>query len=180
MYYNNAYFSIDAEFNKKFYISFDNVLRAARLLRVDFYLSSGEHFCTFEVAGLGKISEEVCGDSMQLKIKHLKAYPSIEDFKANRSMSVIYKNGMSFHTKDILKGAFGEIADIQGCDRFQIFRYKWNGTKAVKVGFDPGFDVWMDKDGFHTNAVIPAYTFRTAKECEDANQISVIEFEDEK
>ena len=179
MYYKNCYFSIGAEFNKKFYINFGSVLRAAKLIRVDFYLGSGEFYCTFNVAGLGLVEEEIKGDSMNLKVEHLKAYASLDDFKAGKRMSILNRNGgMSFRSYDVIKGAFGNIATICGCDPFRIVRYKWNGTKAEIVELDLECNIWMDENGFHTNEKIPANTFRTKEECESVNQISVIEFED--
>lgn len=182
-------FWIYSKFGMKLYINYGSVLRAARLKKVDFYLGSDEYICTYEVAGLGVVSEELDTSGTHYYAKRIKVFESVESFKEGKSLSMdkygrsytesVFR-GIIINTVDILTEAFKDIAEVKFIEKdycYELVRYKWNGVSAEEVSISG--NVWMDADGCHTDAKIPDGTFFSKEECEKANQISVIEFEDE-
>ncbi len=182
-------FWIKTNFGKKLYINYGSVLRAARLKRIDFFFNTKEYQCTYDVAGLGIVEEKLYSSGCSYHVENLDVYDSIESFKAKkifgydewkRSLPDSVFPGIIVTTEDILTKAFENIATIRfDKETYSHYpeRYIWNGVAVVKVELNG--NVWMDEEGFHTNAKIPSGTFLTKEECEEANQISVIEFEDE-
>lgn len=182
-------FHVCTTFGKKLYINCGSVLRAARLKRIDFYLDTREYQCTYDVAGFGIIEEEMFSSGGNYRVRNLTVFDSIESFKEKRSFGRDLRGfllpdavfpGLELTTDEILKNAFASIANVRFDEKayaHYVERYKWNGVKTENVGIEGS--VWLDEEGFHTNAKIPAGTYLTKEECEEANQISVIEFEDE-
>ena len=179
---------IYSAFGRKFYINYGSILRAARLKKVDFFLGSMEFQCTYEVAGLGIVEEELVNTGTSIYCKKLGVYESLDAFKEGRffgDMKDRVYNGTNFPgirltTEEILTKAFDSIANVRFDDKkdyYYVEVYRWNGVKAEAVNITG--NVWMDEEGFHTDAKIPTGTYATKEECEKANQISVIEFEDE-
>ena len=165
---------VGANFDEKVYIKFDSVLRAARLIRVDFF-KDWKCYCTFKVAGLGTVEEPDEGS--------FKTYNSVDDFRNDRPICKLNPTGgMEFSSADVLDAAFDGIAtpyrgyNYEGYQTSMV-RYKWNGVACETVEMGYG-DLWMDKNGFHVEHKIPAGTYLTKEECEADNMISVVEFDD--
>ncbi len=59
---------------------------------------------------------------------------------------------------------------------FSIYRWKWNGIEAEKVNVECT-TITLTEDGWTTDAIFPENSYPTKEECEQSNQISVIEFE---
>lgn len=180
-------FWIHSAFGKKLYINYGSVLRAARLKKVLFYFNSDEYLCTYEVAGLGLVEEKLTDNGTRISCKNVDVYESIDAFKEGLRFGRCKNGGMcnnfpglKLYAEEILTKAFASVANVWYDEKsycYIVERYRWNGIKAEAV--DIHGNVWMDEEGFHTDAKIPAGTFLTKEECEKANQISVIEFEDE-
>ena len=170
---------ISSAFNKKFYASYGSVIRAVRLKKVFFYFGHHDYMCTYDVAGLGTVEEVV---NQWGSIDHLRVYESIESFKEGmyfcKGADVRNYPGIRITAKDILEKAYEGIAEVKGSgERLNVCRYRWNGTEAEEVELTDS-NVWLEEDGFHTDARISEGTYATKKECEESNKISVIEFDD--
>ena len=63
---SNYPYEIKSRFGVKFYINFQNVLRAARLKKVDFYFNRKDYLCTYEVAGLGDVEEDFSEETSKI------------------------------------------------------------------------------------------------------------------
>ncbi len=175
---------IHSAFGRKFYINYGSILRAARLKKVDFFLGSMEFQCTYEVAGLGIVEEELVSIGLGYRCREISVYESVDAFKEGKRFAHGCKvddfSGIRLTTEEILTKAFDSIANVRfdnNKDYYYVEVFRWNGVKAEAV--DIKGNVWLDEEGFHTDAKIPAGTFFSKEECEKANQISVIEFEDE-
>lgn len=175
---------IHSAFGRKFYINYGSILRAARLKKVDFFLGSMEFQCTYEVAGLGIVEDELINTGLGCRCKEISVYESVDAFKEGKVFARDCKGedfpGIRLTTEEILTKAFGSIANVRFEDKrdyYHVEVFRWNGIKAEAV--DIKGNVWLNEEGFHTDAKIPAGTFLSKEECEKANQISVIEFEDE-
>lgn len=176
---SNYSYEIKSRFGVKFYINFQNVLRAARLKKVDFYLNRNDYLCTYEVAGLGIVEEDFSGGYFHDYPRRFTLYESVDSFKKNEPFKPIESPEYKLSTFEILYAAFDGIADVFNYrNEVYVRRYEWNGVKAEEV--DISGHIWLEEDGFHTDAKIPAGTYITKIKCEKDNQLSVIEFDDEK
>lgn len=180
MTYISYQYWICSAFNRKFYISYGSVLRAAYLKKVFFYMGHHDYLCTYEVAGLGTVEEEINGCS---SVDHLDVYESIESFRKGERFGKEsdYSSfpGIRISVEHILEKAYKGIASVtkDTNGNYHVYRYKWNGVETENVDIGNS-NIWLDEYGYHTDVRVPDGTFPTKEECESSNKISVIEFDD--
>lgn len=170
------------DFISKVYVECDDVLRAAylqrvewRFIRTDEVLSSSYKSnitMVFNTAGRGLYSipedKSMCGYPEKIGI-----HKSVEEYKA-KEKSLKYS---SLKMKELLPVIFKGIGGVSiFSESFNVYRWKWNGIKAEKV-YIAFTTAVLTKEGWITDAVIPDGTYATKAECEEDNQVSVIEFE---
>ena len=172
-------------FSDKVYIDCGNVLRAAYLLRVEWHFINKniETKVTersyvkmfFNAAGLGEYEVDST-HSLSSSPETVGINKSAKAFKdKSKELKWDYLR-MSELLGVIFDGVAGVSIDNRYSSSFNVFRWGWNGVKAEKVYLEFS-KATLTKDGWTTDAVIPNNTYATRKECESANQISVIEFE---
>lgn len=163
-----------AKFDKKYYIHFDGVLRAAKLEKINFLTGTGKgwrYFRTFRVAGLGMIEEPVEDDG---SVYHFTLYNSVADY----TMKCESEDCTRYEYLDILANTFDGIATLK-CDYsgyHSVVRWRWDGTEALPVPLSG--NIFLDATHWYTDVGIPEGTYATKEECERDNQISVIEFDE--
>lgn len=179
--YTNCASYAFTDFDSKVYVECDDVLRAAYLKRVEWKFTSRNEVpsgsysnvtLVFNTAGRGMYSiasdKTICGEPERIGI-----HRSVEEYKAKgKSLKYDY-----LKMQELLPVIFKGIACVSFySDAFVVFRWKWNGIKPEPVYLN-FTKATLTKEGWTTDAIIPEYTYATKAECEEDNQVSVIEFE---
>lgn len=163
-------------FNTLFYVEdkYQGALKQVKLIRVEHNLTSGKSFFVLKTP-LGEIKEE-----------SLSLFSSIETWKEKKKATYHFSRFGTMYAQPI-DDIINEMAKRDICvvhsDMYgpHLMCFKWNGFKPIFTTFQMPNEIVQDANGFHFT--IP-YEFDRAiygneKDCEQANAIRVIMFDDE-
>ena len=190
-----AYDSVDriakCEFGKTLYAEIYGKIRGFRIKQVEIYpMSYGiriphtqynySQVLVCDVAGIGEMRIGKCFD------KRFTIYDSVEDFKQGNGRELKYVFLGRDDVKNIVEEMFGVTIIDEGNHIFphnKTMRYVWDGVKAVTFHYDiPIYFTYDNKNGYQ----LPTWYkyddecgFPTKEGCEFANNVDVVDFEDE-
>lgn len=161
-------------FNTLFYVEDEHrgVLKQVKLIRVEHNLTSGKSFFVVKTP-LGEMREE-----------YLSLYSSIEDWRERKKAYHFNRFGIYGQPIDDI---INEMAKRDICvvhtDMYGLHLkcFKWNGYKPIFTTFQMPNEIVQDANGLHFTM---PYEFDNTiygnkKDCEQANAIRVIMFDDE-
>lgn len=162
-------------FNTIFYVedAHNGALKQVKLIRVEHNLASGKRFYVVKTP-LG-----------EMKAQSLILYSTIDDWQNKNVAYYLEKWGGKYEhpIDDIINKMAKRDICVTQTDMYgpHLMCFKWNGFKPIFTTFQMPNEIVQDVNGFHFT--IP-YEFDSAiygneKDCEQANAIRVIMFDDE-
>lgn len=182
------------DFQRKFYVKMGETLRACMLNSIKipskFFsceaLSYGERgmsiIYNFMVAGLGIVGfKKESSMSIQSFIRtdneeNIYFYDSVDSFRKKKTAKA--SNLLPLNVPKLYNCLTKDMSMTRSGDNFYtLFRYRWDGTQAVKA-YPVINEIVITEDKAEISYLyFPENTYRTKEECEQDNTISVIEFD---
>lgn len=186
------------------YIDYQGAVRAMRFKEVVFWqdvAADGYSHLKFPkaifhvvIAGIGVVTMEAdCANYFPLK--YLLSPDGFEGNPTPRQIDDEHRKltnqDRRYELAEWMAECFGVLPDQLGTEHSygisngsakSVARYKWDGVKAVPVYFDiPKMVCYSKERGWHFDepCELPADTYATADECRFANEIKVVEFEED-
>lgn len=182
------------DFQRKFYVKMGETLRACMLdsIRIPskFFsceaLSYGERgksiIYNFKVAGLGIVGfkrESSCSIQSFIRTDNeekVHFFDSVDSFRKKEAAKA--SSLLPLDVSKLYNCLTRDMSMIRTGDNFHtLFRYRWDGTQAVKA-YPVINEIVITEDKAEISYLyFPENTYRTKEECEQDNTISVIEFD---
>ena len=170
---------IDINFGGKCLIAFkDNVLRCAHFLRYEIEIGNWTRLDTkyvFDVASIG---------IKKLNIDDIKfIFKNVDDYKSRKPIGIAQLDKKYAVESCFPKGSFtivGKSSYSYG-KILEFVRWRWNGISAYSEIIKCPQCVIHDEYGYHFNEKFSfePNTYATKEECENNNEIKIIDFDDE-
>ena len=177
---------------KPFYAVMQGKLRAVKFIRIDYYTYNTFNYtdsleCKFaviylDVAGIGevKVSAHYWYDIP------FSIFESVEDFRNNVEYDVSH-DADEIHLLDMLHDvANGRqmFKHISAGENDTLLQFVWDAAKCeVRTAYTeiPSCISYTEREGFYTKEewVLGNGRFATREDCENANNVEVVEFEDD-
>lgn len=179
----------NADFDKVYYVEYRGELRQCKLIRTESGNASNRYTPCYvlNVAGLGEMrfaSPRQGGfDSWYHKSTIPSIlYESVDAYRMGKPIEDNYGSTSNAYNSRFIEPLFLHHTPCN-CGG-STYTWKWDGCKAICYKVQDMYRIpWSwDRDGFHCFLNDDNYysdCFRSQKECEEANKIKVVEFEDD-
>ena len=173
-----------SEFNKIMYLVFEGQLRQFKIKRgIKFPLDwkrnlngrEVRNILIIDVAGIGELA--VCADRSGYNF-HFDIYDSVEEFKIGNARN-LRKLYLGVRENISLESIYSNVGTFEN---FVLYRYKWNGTNAVRYPLNENVCLFLVYDANHVSNLMDLVSYEgyaTKEECEKDNAIQVAVFAEE-
>lgn len=172
----------NADFDKVYYVEYNNKLCQCKLIKTESggYANGYTPVYVLNVAGIGEVRFSFPRMKRFDTWYHTSKspsilYESIEDYRKGTPIEDDYGSMSNAYNSRFIKPLFKHHSPCN-CGG-STYTWKWDGCKAVCYSVSVATWYWSwDKDGFHCSLNDDEGCFRSKQECEEANQIEVVEF----
>lgn len=168
----------NAEFNKIYYVKYQNSLRECKFIRTEGY--NYKCYYVLNIAGVGIINIEhnpnhnSYPDWWRTSLTPGILYESIDAYRKQTPITDNYGTTENAYNHRFIQPLFPNYS-VCNCGG-GIYTWKWDGCQANRYKITGHVSWKWDEDGFTSNLCFREDCFPSKSSCEEANQIEVVKF----